>query len=92
MSDTTQATPEYKTSDLYYAAFLKTAGVTFLRLETGRGKGPERRHFFFFEKPEGGVRPLKMSFFTRQAKVDALSYADDIRALKALMYIDSEED
>jgi len=73
---------KYKTADLYYAAYLKTAAVEFL--------GTERegdRTVFVFTKPDN-IRDLKAQFFTRQAKVSAMTYADEIKALKTLTHME----
>ena len=72
---------KFKTADLYFAAFLKAAGVPFL--ETKR-EGD--RTNFVFERQEN-IRDLKNGFFTRTAKVSAMSYADEIKALKALTHM-----
>ena len=71
---------EYRTSDLYFAAFLKVAGVPFL--ETA---AEGRRVFFIFE---GGptIRDLKNKYFNRTAKVPALTLADEIRTMKQLTH------
>ena len=72
----------YRTSDLYYAAYLKIAGIVFI--------GTERegsRVFFTFESPEGGLRDLKSQYFNRIAKVSAMSYADEIKAMKNLTHM-----
>ena len=71
----------YRTADLYYAAFLKAAGVPFLETER-----EGERVTFVFEKVEG-IRDLKNGFFTRTAKLAAMSYADEIKALKALTHL-----
>ena len=71
----------YATSDLYYAAYLKVAGVPY--------KGTERegnRIFFLFEQSDA-LRDLKDQFFNRTAKVSALTYADEIKAMKALTHM-----
>ena len=70
----------YRTSDLYYAAYLKVADVPFL--ETSQENG---RIFFVFQNTEG-LRDLKNAYYNRTAKVPALSYADEIRTMKALTY------
>ena len=73
--------PNYRTSDLYYAAYLKVAGVMYL--------GTERegsRVFFIFEDIEG-LRDLKNQYFNRVAKVPALTYADEIKAMKAMTHM-----
>lgn len=72
----------YRTADLYFAAYLKTAGVPFL--ETVRDGD---RTQFVFEKIDN-IRDLKNGFFTRTAKVPAMSFADEIKALKALTHME----
>lgn len=71
----------YRTSDLYYAAYLRVAGVPLI--ETAREGG---RVYFVFESVEG-LRDLKNEYFNRKAKVPALSYADEIRSMKALTHM-----
>lgn len=73
-------TTEYRTSDLYFAAYLRVAGVPFLRTER-----QERRVFFIFEESEG-MSDLKMQYFNRTAKVIALNYVDEIRNFKTLLH------
>lgn len=71
----------YKTSDLYYAAFLKVAGVKLLEpLREGK------RVTFVFESSEA-IRDLKRDYFTRSAKVSALDFADEIRSMKSLIHL-----
>jgi len=72
---------EYKTADLYYAAYLKTAAVLFLG--THREKG---RVFFVFEHTDM-IPKLKLEFFNRTAKVPALTFADEIRIMKSLTHM-----
>ena len=73
---------KHRTADLYYAAFLRTAGVTLLGTEkTGR------RVTYIFEDT-GVVEELKMGFFNRTAKVPALTFVDEIKAMKSLTFAD----
>jgi hypothetical protein len=71
----------YHTSDLYYAAFLRVAGVKFI--ETTRDG---TRTIFVFENAEG-IRDLKREYFNRTAKVGALDYADQVRSMKAMIHL-----
>ena len=71
----------YRTSDLYYAAYLKVAGCM---LKGTESEG--RRVFFIFEKTEM-IPDLKQQYFNRTSKVPALTYADEIRSMKALTHI-----
>lgn len=73
-------TDGYRTSDLYYAAYLKVAGV--LLQETVREGG---RVYFVFDNM-GTISDLKQQYFNRTSKVPALSYADEIKAMKALTH------
>ena len=71
----------YTTADLYYAAYLKTAAVEFL--------GTERdgdRTVFVFTRPDN-IRDLKNQYFTRRAKVPALTYGDEIKVLKTMTHM-----
>jgi len=70
----------YRTSDLYFAAFLKTAGVPLIDSVKTEG-----RTYFLFEKQET-IPDLKQAFFNRTAKVGAHDYADDIRSLKSMTF------
>lgn len=71
----------YTTSDLYYAAFLKVAGVPFLGTEW-----EGRRAFFQFNQGQDSLRELRNQYFNRTAKIPALTYADEIKAMKALTH------
>lgn len=76
----------YRTSDLYFAAFLKTAGVPLLP-ETDRDG---RRIFFLFEWMDS-IAELRAQYFNRAAKVSALSFVDEIRSLKSLTHLKLED-
>lgn len=71
---------QFDTSDLYLAAFLKVAAVPYLdaTLEDGRV-------WFFFEDT-GGIKDLKAQYYSRTAKVAALTYKDEIVALKSVVH------
>jgi hypothetical protein len=70
----------YRTSDIYYAAYLKVAAVNFL------GVAREgRRCFFLFENQEG-LPDLHLQYFNNVSKVSARSFAEEIKAFKALTH------
>ena len=74
-------TGRYRTSDLYYAAYLKVAAVPFVEAvrETGG------RVVFVFEDVDG-IRDLKNQYYGRTAKVVAMTYADEVKAMKSLTF------
>jgi hypothetical protein len=82
--DNQQGNGHYRTSDLYYAAYLKVAGVNFAG--TSREKG---RVFFLFEEDGPvSIRELKQQYYNRTSKVAALTYSDEIKVMKALTHED----
>lgn len=71
----------YRTSDLYYAAYLKVAAVPFIEAV----REPGGRVIFIFEDVEG-MRDLKNQYYNRTAKVVALNFSDEVKAMKALTF------
>ena len=71
----------YKTSDLYYAAYLKTAKVPF------RGTEREGSRVYFLFEASSSLRDLKDEYFNRTSRVVALNYADEIKTLKSLIHV-----
>ncbi len=71
---------EYRTADLYYAAYLRVAGVPLIEARREGG-----RVVFIFESSPL-IRDLKREYFNRTSKVSALSYADEIKAMKSLTH------
>ena len=75
-----------KTSDLYYAAFLKTAGYTLAPLEKS---SDGKRNYFVFEDPSGLAANTQTDYVNGLAKVSAKDLIDNIRALKTLINMGS---
>lgn len=74
----------YRTSDLYYAAYLKVAGVKL----TGTHRDKGRVYFLFEEADSSSMRELRDQYYNRTSKVAALTYADEIKVMKALTHED----
>lgn len=68
----------YKTCDLYLAAFFSSSGCPII--STVRDS---RKVYFHFEQNEI-IEKLRNAYFLRQGQVDAVTYADQIKALKSL--------
>jgi len=71
---------EYTTRDLYYAAFLKAAGVPF---KDTRKKSDHT--VFVFERTDT-LSEMKTGYYSRSLKVAALTYADEIKVLKTMIH------
>jgi hypothetical protein len=74
----------YKTADLYYAAYLAVAGVSFIETTCVAEKG-KKQVFFWFESTDM-LKDLKRDYFNRKGKVSALQYADEVRSYKNLTH------
>lgn len=72
----------YRTSDLYYAAYLKLAGVPLEGVEKSKG-----RVYFVFELSDA-IKDLKLQYFNRTSKVAALGYAEEIKNMKTLTHME----
>jgi hypothetical protein len=72
----------YQTCDLYLAAFFLSAGSRMVKHE--RDSKTKRVYFFFEKNPL--LNDLKVNYFSRQAKIDALTFADNIKSLKSLCH------
>jgi len=72
----------YKTSDLYFAAYLKVAGIPFQDTEW-----EGRRMFFVFEdQGQDVMRDLKKEYFSDKAKVSAMSFVQAVKLMKNLTH------
>lgn len=72
----------FKTSDLYYAAFLKTAGFNLTDLKRDEAR---RQMFFVFEDRSGLIRKTQTDYINGEAKVSAKDLIENIRALKNMI-------
>lgn len=72
----------YQTCDLYLAAFFLSAGCRMVRSFRDSLK---KRVYFLFEKSDI-VLDLKLKYFSREAKIDALTFSDNIKSLKSLCH------
>jgi hypothetical protein len=79
-TDPTVVARPYRTPDLDVAAYWTVAGVPL--------QGTERagsRVTFVFEDT-GNIGVLRTEYFARTAMVPAMSYADELKALKSMIY------
>jgi len=76
----------YRTPDLYLAAFLRTAGC----IQDGHEKGEDRRTYFIFE-PNTDIPRLRGDYYNGKAKVCPLAFANNLRTLKSILHMDSKE-
>jgi Domain of unknown function (DUF5659) len=73
---------EFRTPDLYFAAYLQTAGVPLTRHDR-----EGNRVFFIFDTSIANLAELKMGWINRSARIPAQPYADMIKNLKSLCHM-----
>jgi hypothetical protein len=83
MSAKENGTKEFRTADLYFAAYLQTAGVTLKRTDRESGN----RMFFVFDTSIANIEELKVGWFNNTAKVSAQPYANNIKSLKSICHM-----
>jgi hypothetical protein len=72
---------KFKTSDLYFAAYLKASQVPLLETER-----KDRQVIFVFDNSLNMIKDLKTQYYNRTSKLPALTYADEIRSMKSLTH------
>lgn len=81
---------EYKTSDIYFAAYLKAVGVTLLRTEEDdRSNNPRIKKllFIFDVGSQEQLDEHKNGYFGGSGTVSAQLFVQSIRSLKSLCFI-----
>lgn len=73
---------EFKTPDLYFAAYLQTAGVEMKRTDRENG-----RVYFVFDSTIANIEELKTAWFNNSGKVSANTFAYNIKSLKSLCHL-----
>ena len=82
---TTRTGPEtdFRTSDLYFAAYLQTAGVEMKRTERGPENG---KVYFIFDTSIANLEELRAAWYNNQGKVAANPFSHAIKSLKSLCH------
>ncbi len=72
----------YSTCDLYLAAFYVSAGC---KIEKSTRDRKSKRVYFNFEQ-NPLMSELRVQYYSREAKIDALTFADNVKSLKSLCH------
>jgi hypothetical protein len=82
MSAKTTSPKDFRTPDLYFAAYLQTAGVEMTRTDR-----ENNRVYFVFDTAIADINELKTGWFNNTAKVAAQPYANAIKSLKSICHM-----
>lgn len=80
-------TETYQTADLYYAAYLRCAGVPF----SGTKREGHKVVFLFEDQGPVAMRSLRQGYYSDTAKVGPLAFTQAIRLMKGLIHSDNHE-
>ncbi len=72
----------YKTSDLYFSAYLCSSGVELHSHEAIEGFKQKKKVIFMFDLTEEELKEHKVGYFNRKGKVIAKDYVESFRELK----------
>lgn len=73
---------DFRTPDLYFAAYLQTAGVELKRSDRENG-----RVYFVFDTSICNIEELKAAWFNNSGKVPAQPYANAVKNLKSVCHM-----
>jgi len=74
----------YRTSDLYWSAYLCALDIPLVASEAEGGGAP--KVVFVFKVPRGDLSRLKASYFGGSGTVKARKFVDCLRSLKSLVH------
>ena len=77
----------YRTSDIYFAAFLCSIDFNLMTTEESRAGDGSRKVIFVFKMAPEHVKRSKTSFFGGSATVNAQKFVNNIRSLKSLCFV-----
>lgn len=75
----------YRTSDLYFAAFLCTIDVPLFSTEEEQARG-SRKVVFVFKVLDKDIKRCKSLYFGGSGTVKARKFVDNLRSLKQMCY------
>lgn len=77
----------YRSSDIYFSAFLCSLDITLTTTETERTPEGAKKVVFVFRLPDADLQKLKASYFGGTGTVKARRFVDNIRSLKSMCFV-----
>ena len=76
----------YRTSDIYFSAFLESVGVPLVTTEVGKSADGGRKVVFLFSLSESDLIRLRSLFFGGTGTVKARLFVDNLKSLKQMCF------
>lgn len=77
----------YRTSDIYFAAFLCSIDFPLHTTETDKTPDGSKKIIFVFNLPEAELPRVKAAYFGGGGTVKARKFVDNLRSLKSMCFI-----
>jgi len=77
----------YRSSDIYFSAFLCSLDIPLITTETEKGSEGAKKVVFIFKVMESELQRLKSSYFGGTGTVKARRFVDNIRSLKSMCFV-----
>lgn len=75
---------EFRTNDLYFAAYLQVAGASLIRTDREPGGS---KVFFVFDSSVANIDELRVAWFNNAGRIPAQPYANAIKSLKSACFM-----
>jgi hypothetical protein len=76
----------YRTSDIYFSAYLCSLDITLQTTEMETTPDGAKKVVFVFKLPEVDLQRLKASYFGGTGTVKARRFVDNVRSLKSMCF------
>lgn len=76
----------YRTSDIYFSAFLMGMDMQLIDMEDGKNDKGQPKKLFVFNVPEGEIKRFKAQYFSGSGTVKCRRYVDDLKNLKSMLH------
>jgi hypothetical protein len=83
MTNRNQNPDEFRTSDLYFAAYLQVAGARMIKTD----RNDRNKVTFVFDSSVTNIEELKTAWFNRTGRVEALPFSDAVKSLKSICHM-----
>jgi hypothetical protein len=77
----------YRTSDIYFAAYLSSVDFDLVTTEEESGGDGRRKLVFVFRVDDIEMGRIKASYFSGNATVKVRRFVDNLKSLKSMVYI-----
>lgn len=78
---------QYRTSDLYFAAYLCSLDFPLVTTENGASSEGSKKIVFLFNIMEDDLPKVKASYFGGTGTVKARKFVDNLRSLKSICFV-----